>query len=597
MVRLSAPAFVRITVLCFLASAIYSNSQAGPATPSGDVNDDLIKMISAGLPESVVITKIEERAGQWDTSVDALIVLKKAGATEAEFAALGAGPQPTNDASQPVITSFMGGTLKKTISGDPMLSFPPELSSRFLDAQATNSAFLVTYKDSPAILVPGLRFIPNCCYSVANVLFLHDKLVFDFYLWEKIGAQEASGFARITSSSIFPEAGNQLPLEVSRMGLQFQPNQVAPCRIQLRADSKEPEVTFDRLVRAGGGQNCAFDFSMMFGTFAPGGGVYAVQQVRSAGLTAFIGSLMNNFDSVLAGWKRAARITDPATQLSAEGNYTPVTDADQERYMAEAKDMQKPPAASSGGGLKKMLGLGKKASAAQGDSASAPSNPASQATPPQSPQAPQSPQFNAAGAQSQPPQFGQAQQPAASYSIPSQAASAPPPNADLNGQPAYTASGNNTALATGTASGPGSAPAGGSGSAPVPSSNISMQKKFPIRTGCKEPPNAIDLDAYWTNDRKEEVVGYFSNNNSDYVSCVYVFHKNGKWDMNNASTIVLAAGVQHQGGEMNSVWDKGDDSSNIKYQCYIGRMPEDANGDDCLGSVVFTGPPAPGTEK
>jgi hypothetical protein len=99
------------------------------------------------------------------------------------------------------------------------------------------------------------------------------------------------------------------------------------------------------------------------------------------------------------------------------------------------------------------------------------------------------------------------------------------------------------------------------------------------------------------NDSKEEVVGYFTNDNSDYVSCIYAFHKNGRWDMANAGTIVLRAGVQHYGGEMNSVWDKGDDSSNIKFQCYAGRTPVDANGDDCLSSVVFTGLPAPGTEK
>jgi hypothetical protein len=109
--------------------------------------------------------------------------------------------------------------------------------------------------------------------------------------------------------------------------------------------------------------------------------------------------------------------------------------------------------------------------------------------------------------------------------------------------------------------------------------------------------SGISLDSNWADNSKAEVLGYFTNYNSDYVSCVYAFHKNGRWDMEHASTIVLGAGVQHRGGEANGVWDKGDDSSNIKYQCYSGRMPQDANGDDCLGSVVFFGPPTPGTEK
>ena len=278
MVRVSAPALrcilACIIVLCFLASPIHSNAQAGSPAPAADANDDLIKMISAGLPESVVIAKIKDNAGRWDTSVDALIVLKRAGATEAEFAVLTAGPQDAFNPSQPMASSFMGGAIRKTLSGDPMLSFPPDLPTRFLDTRPTNTAFLVNYKGSPAILVPAIRFIPNCCYAVANVLFLHDKLVFDFYVWEKIGTREASGFSKITNPKMFPEAGNPPPLEVTRTGLLLQPSQIAPCRVEAHTDNKikEPEVTFDRLVRTGAGQNCSFDFSMMFGTFVPGDG-------------------------------------------------------------------------------------------------------------------------------------------------------------------------------------------------------------------------------------------------------------------------------------------------------------------------------------
>jgi hypothetical protein len=607
MVRVSDPALkcilACIIVLCFLASPIHSNAQAGSQAPAADANDDLIKMISAGLPESVVIAKIRDNAGRWDTSVDALIVLKRAGASEAEFAALAAGPQAGINLSQPMATSFMGGAIRKTLSGDPMLSFPPDLPTRFLDTRPTNTAFLVNYKGSPSILVPAIRFIPNCCYAVTNVLFLHDKLVFDFYVWEKIGTREASGFSKITNPKMFPEAGNPLPLELTRTGLLLQPNQIAPCRVEARTDSKikEPEVTFDRLVRTGAGQNCSFDFSMMFGTFVPGDGVYAVEQMRSPGLSAFVGKLMSDYDSVLAGWLRAVRITDPATQLSADANYTPVTDADQERYEAEAKDLQQPPAGApkSGGGLGKLIGLGKKAGAASG--AAPPAAPAAPQAPqapqmPQAPQAPPPPQVNAAGAPGAPPPAAQAGQPAApgSGSAPAEGSAAQTAYA---GQPASTASGGESASGYGAAAGPGSASAGPGGSAPGSSSNAGTQKKYPPRTACMEPTAPIYLDSNWTDASKQEVVGYFANPNSDYVSCVYSFHKAGRWDMKNASTIVLGAGVKRRGGEDDGVWDKGDDSSNIKYQCYNGTMPVDANGDDCLGSVVFTGPPDPGTEK
>ena len=624
MVRVSDPALkcilACIIVLCFLASPIHSNAQAGSPAPAADANDDLLKMISAGLPESVVIAKIMDNSRHWDTSVDALIVLKRAGATEAEIAALAAGPQAAFNPALPMATSFMGGAIRKTLSGDPMLSFPPDLPTRFLDARPTNTAFLVNYKGSPSILVPAIRFIPNCCYAVANVLFLHDKLVFDFYVWEKIGAREATDFSKITNPQMFPEAGNPPPLEVTRTGLLLQANQIAPCRVEAHTDSKikEPEVTFDRLVRTGAGQNCSFDFSMMFGTFVPGDGVYAVQQMRSPGLSTFVGKLVSDYDSVLAGWLQAVRIADPATQLSADANYTAVSDADQQRYEAEAKDLQQPPAGApkSGGGMGKLIGLGKKAGAASGAAPpAAPAAPAAPAVPgapaapaapgapaapqapqmPQAPQAPPPPQVNAPGAPGAPPPAPQAGQPAAPGSGSPQGPAAQ--TAYANGQPASTASGGDSASGYAPAAGPGSASAGPGGSAPGSSSNASTQKKFPPRTACIEPTTPIYLDSNWTDASKQEVVGYFANPNSHDVSCVYSFHKAGRWDMKNVGTIVLGAGVKRRGGEDDGVWDKGDDSSNIKYQCYFGTMPVDANGDDCLGSVVFTGPPAPGTEK
>ncbi|MHB1516631.1 MAG: DUF2846 domain-containing protein [Acidiferrobacteraceae bacterium] len=46
-------------------------------------NTDVLKMLKAGLPESVVLAKIHMEPGKFDTSADALIALKKAGASEA----------------------------------------------------------------------------------------------------------------------------------------------------------------------------------------------------------------------------------------------------------------------------------------------------------------------------------------------------------------------------------------------------------------------------------------------------------------------------------------------------------------------------------
>jgi hypothetical protein len=75
---------------CFAALILDVPSLAvGQAPPA---NTDIVKMIQAGLPESTVVNKIREGAGRWDTSVDALIALKQAGATEAELGALTVAP-------------------------------------------------------------------------------------------------------------------------------------------------------------------------------------------------------------------------------------------------------------------------------------------------------------------------------------------------------------------------------------------------------------------------------------------------------------------------------------------------------------------------
>jgi hypothetical protein len=63
------------------------NPGATQAAASG-ANSEVLKLIKAGMPESVVVAKIRSAAGTFDTSTDALIHLKAAGATEAELKAM-----------------------------------------------------------------------------------------------------------------------------------------------------------------------------------------------------------------------------------------------------------------------------------------------------------------------------------------------------------------------------------------------------------------------------------------------------------------------------------------------------------------------------
>lgn len=80
---------------CLLALSIAGAAQApgnGPLT-----NADVVKMMRAGLPESIIVREIRMSGGSLNTSPEALIQLKKLGASERILNAMldsHAGPEP-----------------------------------------------------------------------------------------------------------------------------------------------------------------------------------------------------------------------------------------------------------------------------------------------------------------------------------------------------------------------------------------------------------------------------------------------------------------------------------------------------------------------
>jgi hypothetical protein len=86
--------------------------------------------------------------------VDALIALKKAGATEAELAVMTAVPSAHGVAQQPQqmapvssgTIEVFGAQLLRTTAGDPYLHFQSSRSEIFPDGLESNTAFLVLYK-------------------------------------------------------------------------------------------------------------------------------------------------------------------------------------------------------------------------------------------------------------------------------------------------------------------------------------------------------------------------------------------------------------------------------------------------------------------
>src|ERR1700744_5723159 len=62
--------FFSAVVLSFCTTAL-------PGQSAGSPNDEILKLVQSGMPESVVVNKIHVLAGSLNTSADALIVLKK----------------------------------------------------------------------------------------------------------------------------------------------------------------------------------------------------------------------------------------------------------------------------------------------------------------------------------------------------------------------------------------------------------------------------------------------------------------------------------------------------------------------------------------
>jgi hypothetical protein len=94
-------------LLCGIALTLSAQQPiAPPPKPANDApaNAAVLKLLQVGMPESVVLDKIRAITDKFDTSIDALVTLKQAGATEAELKAIlaqGAAPADSQPAAAP----------------------------------------------------------------------------------------------------------------------------------------------------------------------------------------------------------------------------------------------------------------------------------------------------------------------------------------------------------------------------------------------------------------------------------------------------------------------------------------------------------------
>lgn len=81
--RLTLCAAVTLLLVAGLSSPMEARQDQTPLT-----NNDVIKMVKAGVPETAVVASIKSRPAKFDISPDALIALHKAGVTQDELNAM-----------------------------------------------------------------------------------------------------------------------------------------------------------------------------------------------------------------------------------------------------------------------------------------------------------------------------------------------------------------------------------------------------------------------------------------------------------------------------------------------------------------------------
>lgn len=320
--------FLALTTLSVL---VCSNRSFAQAAPKQFTNQDVILMIQAGLPESVILDKIKANPDHLDTSVDALVVLKKAGATDAE---LKATSYAVSVKSTPMGTTVIrpvglaGGSLLHTAAGDPYLKFSQQVDSSFPDGRLSNTVFLVLYKGQPGLLVPstasGGKY--RTPFAFGNLIFTADKIIFDSFAEIKdVGSTQARIPEKLDSSEYsYVEAARS------------------------RAHNVQ---TFGKCFKFG-------DAEYLVGVPFFGAELHKVadaRQYQSQALVVYVQSLIGNFPAVLQEFEGAAGINDPRRQLSSVALDPGAQPGFQRAYIDQLQSVLNGIPKSSGGGLNALL--------------------------------------------------------------------------------------------------------------------------------------------------------------------------------------------------------------------------------------------------
>ncbi len=297
--------------LCCFPHHVLAQSPALPPLSSQppSANADVVKMIQAGLPESTVVNKIREGAGRWDTSVDALIALKQAGATEAELGALTtvaprASANNTETASAQVQmlapAPFMGGEVTYR-SGNVVfhISVPTYLGNQDLNFQVVMLAGHLALKlEADAVFAAHSAkksyLAKDCTDSWGDLLIEHDRVSYSPYIEADCPFQNP--FAK------WRPVANLTPVE-------FPLTEIA-----MESEPWHPDL-WDATRFS---KNSPWAFNI--------GGVSIVIKGLKAKASPppsqkFFDAVLHDFDGTMAALLKAVEVSDPSSQLSAASQY------------------------------------------------------------------------------------------------------------------------------------------------------------------------------------------------------------------------------------------------------------------------------------
>ena len=169
------------------------------AKPEALTNSDVLKMVEAKLSDDLIVSKIKSSPGNFDTSIDAILKLKAAGASDAVIHAM-VDASPT---AKPVVkeTSFAGGAsglVKLELKTPVRLTVDEPLSSK---TSKSGQAFrLVAAED---VLVNGKIVVAKGSSATGRITLV-----------EK-GNINVYGKVEVTVDSVRAVDGHNIPLEGS----------------------------------------------------------------------------------------------------------------------------------------------------------------------------------------------------------------------------------------------------------------------------------------------------------------------------------------------------------------------------------------------